>query len=175
MTGRRSSGSSPEYQSPRSAERKVLLARNVRKRPRRVFLTTLALGIALSVAIAIPVQMVRWSELAALRTDYEKTWCSTYGSEDWDVSYLVDWHEFVERNEKVLEKNLSIDPLFGSGTTVFEVRLNGELARWVKQGNRDYTRIGQQTTIVLIFNELNSVARAESFFPKEDVSFPECS
>lgn len=174
MRSNRSSVSTPIDQSAKSPERKARLARVIRKRPSRVLATAFALALVLSAAVAIPLQMVRWAELNALRTDYERTWCSTFGSKDWDVSYLVNWHEFVERNQEVLVRHLSLDPLFGSSTTVFEVRINGEMARWVEKDNRDYSRIGQQTNISMIFSELNSVARSESLFPNEETTFPEC-
>lgn len=175
MRSNRISVSSPIGPSLKSQDRKARLARVIRKRPSRVLLTAFALAVVLVAAFVIPLQMVRSAELNALRSDYERTWCSTFGSKDWDVSYLVNWHEFVKRNKEVLAQNLSIDPLYGSSTTVFEVRLNGELARWAENTNRDYRRTSQQSTISLIFKELNSVARSESFFPEEDVSFPECT
>ena len=144
--------------------RSAQLARKLRWRQYLVVILPILLILTITGGTVIYFKVQAERYLSAVKSDYQETWCKTYGIGDYSLESTVKWEAFIERHREFLDSKESLaspDPLTGERVIWFESSLkNNEL---VDRRDSDYAK----GNVLYIFSDLdNELASGKNEFGK---------
>ena len=131
------------------------LARKLRWRQYLVVILPILLILTITGGTVIYFKVQAERYLTTVKSDYQETWCKTYGIGDYSLESTREWEAFIERHREFLDSKESlhyIDPLTGERVFLFERNLKN--LEFLGQNEGSYTRsLYARETVEYSFND----------------------